>query len=198
MHHHACVVAANQKKPSAWIQALSCRNSLRYLPFGLDLGPILPEPTPAPTLRPGYRPHPARTRAGGGPDEPSKLVRILRQPPLSVLSGGGAPTSTNLLSPGSETGPAVSRRAGLSAAVSRPLARSVMVKGLNISVYASRFFALCGDMIEHDMPCGRLTLLSYLIDQPYTQSFNHTPDHTSLTPHPHMGVMSKHLTLNVL
>ena len=157
MHHRrACVVAANWKKPSARIQALSCRtpagnhpparirsiscpNPLRRPPFGSDIGPILPELPPISTLRTGFGLYPARTRAGGGPDEPSKLVRILRQPPLSVLSGGGAPTLTNLLSPGSETGPAVNRRAGLSAAVSRPLARSVMVKGLNISVYASCF-----------------------------------------------------------
>ncbi len=77
--------------PSARIRALSCPNPLWPPPIGPDKGLILPEPPLATTLRPGYRPYPARTRAGGGPDEPPKLVRIFRQPPLFVLSGGGAP-----------------------------------------------------------------------------------------------------------
>ena len=96
MHHRrACVVAANWKKPSARIQALSCPKPLRRPPFGPDLGSILPGPPSPPTHRPGFGLYPARTRAAGGPDEPPKLVRILRQPPLSVLSGGGAPVPSD-------------------------------------------------------------------------------------------------------
>ena len=156
-----------------------------------------------------------RTWAGGGPDEPPKLVRILRQPPLSVLSGGGAPVPSEDIncSPSSWTRsepPRLVMRGGESPRIvspTHPLSlipshhtslrthtpappssqRSVRVNGLTIKEKVNKGCAKreplisiiveyhrfpthaisvrCGDRRENgDILCGRVTLLSYLID----------------------------------